>query len=54
VTLETIEGFLGVDYDTPREVFIITFDDSKTNIDEIVRVLKEGGFRVKGKPKLLQ
>ncbi len=54
MTLEGIEGFLGLDYDTPREVFIVTFDDGKTNMEEIVRVLKEGGFRVKGKPRLIQ
>jgi len=54
VILENIEGFIGVDYDTPREVFIVTFDDGKTNVDEIVKVLKEGGFRVKGKLKLIQ
>ncbi|HOD34924.1 MAG TPA: heavy-metal-associated domain-containing protein [Syntrophales bacterium] len=52
--LETIEGFLGVDYDTPRKVFIVTFDDQVTSVGEIIKTLKENGYRVKGRPILTQ
>ena len=32
----------------------IKFDDTKTNVDEIVRQYKQGGFAVLGKPKWIQ
>jgi copper chaperone CopZ len=54
VILENVEGFMGLDYDKRREVFVVTFDDDKTNTGEFVRALKESGFRIKGKPKLIQ
>jgi len=32
----------------------IKFDDTKTNVDTIIRYYKQGGFAVLGKPKWIE
>ena len=39
------------DYQTNKAT--VTFDDEKTNVDEIIEALEEEDFPVKGKPKLI-
>jgi len=51
VTLENVDGVTGIGYDARKEVFVVSFDDKITNIDSILKALKEGGFHVSGYSK---
>ena len=44
--LENVDGVTGTDYDARKEVFVVSFDDTITNADNILKALTEGGFHV--------
>jgi len=49
-----LDGVIEVDTDIPKSQVTVTFDDTKTNYDEIEETLTKGYFPPKGEPRYLK
>ena len=48
------DGVKDVQINTNKSTATIVYDDTKTNVDALSKVLKEKGFPPKGKPRFLK
>ncbi len=48
------DGVKDVQIDTNKAVATIIYDNTKTNVEALSKVLKDKGFPPKGKPKFLK
>ena len=52
--LKSIDGVSNVDTDPANHTTTVTFDNEKTNLETIKKALADGGFPVKGDPKIIK
>jgi copper chaperone CopZ len=49
-----VEGVVNVEIDRKNATACVTFDDTKTDVPNIVEALEKAGYPVKGEPKFLE
>jgi mercuric ion binding protein len=52
--LKKVDGVKDVKIDTKRATATIVYDDAKTNVDALSKVLEDKGFPPKGKPRFMK
>ena len=52
--LQSVDGVLGVETDYKAHTATVTFNDEKTNIEEMKKALERGNFSVEGEPQFLK